>query len=103
MARTLQFDNKAGRVLAQALHVTNKTAHSQQSDSSSNYDNDFAIIKLSSSVTFNARVLPVCLPSASTNYDSEVATVTGWGTLSSGGSQPTVLQKVIDNTAGIHS
>ena len=75
---------------------------SHPSYSSSNYDNDFAIIKLSSPVTFNARVLPVCLPSASTNYDSDVATVTGWGTLSNyGGSQPSVLQKV-KNITGIY-
>ena len=58
------------------------------------WDNDFAIIKLSSSVSFSDRVSPVCLPSSSTNYDSRVATVTGWGTLSSGGNQPNVLQKV---------
>ena len=75
---------------------------SHPSYSSSNYDNDFAIIKLSRFVTFNDKVLPVCLPSASTNYDSVVATVTGWGTLWSGG-RPSVLQKVIDNTAGIYS
>ena len=58
-------------------------------------DNDFAIIKLDSPVSFSERVTPVCLPSASTNYDSNVATVTGWGTLSSGGSQPDILQKVV--------
>merc|ERR1719317_714564 len=61
-------------------------------------DNDFAIIKLSSPVVFSDRVSPVCLPSSSTNYDSRVATVTGWGTLSSGGSQPNILQKVDVNT-----
>ena len=48
-----------------------------------------------SPVTFSASVSPACLPaSASTNYDSVQAEVTGWGTLSSGGSQPSVLQKV---------
>ena len=57
-------------------------------------DNDFAIIKLASPVSFSDRVSPICLPSASTNYDNKVATVTGWGTLSSGGSQPSILQKV---------
>ena len=59
------------------------------------YDNDFAIIKLASPVSFSDRVSPICLPSASTNYDNKVATVTGWGTLSSGGSQPNILQKVL--------
>ena len=46
-------------------------------------------------MTFSDRVSPICLPSASTNYDNKVATVTGWGTLSSGGSQPNILQKVL--------
>ena len=59
-----------------------------------NLNNDFAIIKLASPVSFSDRVSPICLPSASTNYDSKVATVTGWGTLASGGSQPNILQKV---------
>ena len=68
---------------------------SHPSYSSSTFDQDFAIIKLSTPVTFSDRVKPICLPSASTNYDSKVATVTGWGTLSSGESQPSVLQKVI--------
>lgn len=61
-------------------------------------DNDFAIIKLESPVSFSDRVSPICLPSTSTNYDNKVATVTGWGTLSSGGSQPNILQKVDVNT-----
>jgi len=66
--------------------------------SASAFDNDFAIIKLASPVTFSDRVSPICLPSASTEYDSKVATVTGWGTLASGGSQPNILQKVDVNT-----
>ena len=67
---------------------------SHPSYSASTVDNDFAIIKLASPITFSDRVSPICLPSTSTNYDSKVATVTGWGTLSSGGSQPNILQKV---------
>ena len=38
---------------------------------------------------------PACLPAdLSATYAGVLATVTGWGTLSSGGSQPTVLQEV---------
>ena len=67
---------------------------SHPSYSSSNYDNDFAIIKLSGSVTFNDRVSPVCLPSLLTNYDNKLATVSGWGRTETGGPVSDILQKV---------
>merc|ERR1719239_942974 len=57
-------------------------------------DYDFAIVKLSEHVTFSPSVAPACLPSPNKNYDAVTATVTGWGTLVSGGSQPSVLQEV---------
>ena len=57
-------------------------------------DNDFAIIKLASPVKFRLGVSPICLPSGSGNYDNKNATVSGWGTLSTEGKQPTILQKV---------
>merc|ERR1712180_314544 len=58
-------------------------------------DGDFSILTLSNPVTFSSSVRPVCLPSDTTKtYEGEVATVTGWGTLSSGGSQPDVLMEV---------
>jgi len=68
---------------------------SHPSYNSNTQDNDFAIVQLSSPVTFSNTVSPVCLPSSSSNnYDGQKATATGWGTLSSGGSQPSVLQEV---------
>ena len=67
-------------------------SHPNYNQGSSNYD--FAIVKLSQPVAFSSSVVPACLPSPTTNYDSVTATVTGWGTLSSGGSQPSKLQKV---------
>lgn len=57
-------------------------------------DNDFAIIQLASPVIFTTAVSPVCLPSSSGTFSGNTATVTGWGTLSSGGSQPNILQEV---------
>jgi len=45
-------------------------------------ENNFAIIKLASPVTFSDRVAPICLPTATTNYDSVPATVAGWGWVS---------------------
>merc|ERR1712001_218468 len=58
-------------------------------------DNDYAILRLADPVTFTSEVSPACLPADLSNtFAGVLATVTGWGTLSSGGSQPTVLQEV---------
>lgn len=49
-------------------------------------DNDIALLKLSSAVTFNNFVLPVCLPASdSTFHNGTDAWVTGWGNIGSGG------------------
>ena len=37
--------------------------------------------------------MPACLPDSSTDYDAVTSVVTGWGTTSSGGSQPIVLHE----------
>ena len=59
------------------------------------YDNDYAILRLSQAVAFTNEVRPACLPAdLSATYAGVLATVTGWGTLSSGGNQPTALQEV---------
>merc|ERR1719336_3725914 len=64
-------------------------------DTSDSMANIVSILTLSSPVTFSKIVSPVCLPaSTSSLYVGSVATVTGWGTLSSGGSQPDKLQEV---------
>jgi len=69
--------------------------------SSGSQDNDFAIITLNRDVEFTNKIKPVCLPqkSAEVNdrgekYEGVLATVTGWGTTSSGGAQPLNLNKV---------
>ena len=49
---------------------------------------DFSILTLSSPITFNHVMAPVCLPASTLSlYTGKLATVTGWGTTSSGGSQ----------------
>jgi len=53
---------------------------------------DFALLKLESPVTFNDCVGAVRLPSADVAAGTSCWT-TGWGTLSSGGSHPTILQE----------
>ena len=58
-------------------------------------DNDYAILRLANPVTFTNEVSPACLPAdLSATYAGVLATVTGWGTLSSGGSQPSTLHEV---------
>ena len=66
---------------------------------SGNIDYDFSILTLCEEVQFTKDISPVCLPSNSnTNYDNRQAVVSGWGTLSAGGSTPYVLHEATLNT-----
>ena len=68
--------------------------------SSSTTDNDYAILTLTSSIDLTSTgsvARAACLPDSSDkNFVDEVTpfVVSGWGTLSSGGSQPDVLHHV---------
>merc|ERR1719510_1267660 len=63
--------------------------------SGSTLDNDFSILTLSSPVSISSAVSPACLPGDTSKlYDGSKATVSGWGTTSSGGNQPTTLREV---------
>merc|ERR1711934_878441 len=58
-------------------------------------DNDYAILRLKNPVNFTNEVSPACLPAdLSVTYAGVLATVTGWGTLSSGGNRPTAMHEV---------
>ena len=59
-------------------------------------DNDYILLKLKQPLTFNSDVKPACLPETSFAPDTTGQTcfVSGWGTLSSGGSLPKDLQYV---------
>ena len=48
------------------------------------FDNDLALLELSSPVTFQEHILPICLPTEENNYAGGVATVAGWGSLRHG-------------------
>ena len=64
-------------------------------DASNNYANDVSILTLASPISFSSVVAPVCLPSSvSPQYTGQLATVTGWGTTSSGGYLPARLMEV---------
>ena len=56
-------------------------------------ENDISLLKISEPFTFNDVVQAIPLPEVGESFSGS-ATVTGWGTLSSGGSSPAILQKV---------
>ncbi|RVE69982.1 hypothetical protein OJAV_G00083040 [Oryzias javanicus] len=61
------------------------------------FDNDIALLQLSSPVTFNSYISPVCLASTGSTFYSGINTwVTGWGRIGSGVSLPSpqTLQEV---------
>ena len=59
-----------------------------------NADYDVAILFLSIPLTFSSTIGAVCLPASTQSlYTGQVATVTGWGLTSSGGSQASTLQE----------
>ncbi|XP_067283256.1 transmembrane protease serine 9-like [Pseudorasbora parva] len=59
-------------------------------------DNDIALLRLSSSVTFSDYIKPVCLAAAGSTFAAGTKSwVTGWGLLQSGDTQiPNILQEV---------
>lgn len=62
-------------------------------------DYDFAVLRLCDEVTFQTDIQPACLPSSSSNnYDNRDAVVSGWGTLSSGGSTASIPREVTVRT-----
>uniref|UniRef100_A0A3B3C2Z6 Zgc:165423 n=1 Tax=Oryzias melastigma TaxID=30732 RepID=A0A3B3C2Z6_ORYME len=63
--------------------------------SSKTQNNDLSLLKLASPVTFNDYISPVCLAAQGSNIPADTsAWVTGFGTLSSGGSLAQTLQEV---------
>ena len=72
--------------------VCSKTEHPAYESSTVDYD--FSILTLCSDISFTQDASPVCLPTQSgPAYDGVLATVSGWGTLVAGGSQPTQLME----------
>jgi len=75
------------------IQVCSKKEHPNYDTDST--DHDYSILTLCKEIKFRKEASPVCLPMrTSSAYDSVTATVSGWGTLSSGGSQPDELNEV---------
>ncbi|XP_026106167.1 prostasin-like [Carassius auratus] len=60
------------------------------------HDNDMALMRLSSPVTFTNYIQPVCLAAEGSTFNSDMMWVTGWGTINSGVPLPSpqILQEV---------
>ena len=57
-------------------------------------DNDIALLRLTAPITFSDNISPVCVNFNDDPTESQPVSVTGWGTLSSGGSSSNTLQEV---------
>ena len=76
--------------------------HDYSTQDETNYDHyttnyDFSLLKMSGKAPFASfnHIRPICLPADDTSdYNDYIATVTGWGTLSSGGSTSNKLREV---------
>uniref|UniRef100_A0A3P9HSC4 Peptidase S1 domain-containing protein n=1 Tax=Oryzias latipes TaxID=8090 RepID=A0A3P9HSC4_ORYLA len=79
--------NSVSRTVSQIIVHENYNKQTQ--------DNDVSLLKLASPVTFNDYISPVCLAEQGSNFPSGTTVwVTGFGTLSSGGSTASSLQEV---------
>ena len=65
---------------------------SHENYNSETYTHDFALIELAEEVDIGECVATACLPEAEATVGQECF-ITGWGTLSSGGSAPSILQE----------
>ena len=78
--------------VADKRDVSKIRTHPRYKDETADYD--FAILFLSVPLTFSSSIRPVCLPASTQSlYTGQVATVTGWGLTSSGGSPASTLQE----------
>jgi len=73
--------------------ITVQTINSHPDYNSGTYDNDIAILELNSALTFNDKVGRITMNTVDPSAGTDV-TVAGWGTLSSGGSSPDIMNKV---------
>lgn len=60
------------------------------------FNNDIAVLELSSPLIFNDFIQPICLPPSNKVFPPDKrCTITGWGTLAYEGSLATILQKAV--------
>jgi secreted trypsin-like serine protease len=77
----------------QRVRVAEQLVHEEYN--AANNDLDVMLVRLAEPLRFNEYITPVCLPNSDLELPSGTKCyTTGWGTLSSGGYMPDVLQQV---------
>ena len=76
--------------------VNVKTIKQHPDYDSSNIQNDISVLELETPVDLYSypNIKPICLPNQGATFPNMQATVSGWGTLASGGSAPATLHEV---------
>ena len=85
-------ENEAASVRMNVAAIVNHPDYDQQLT-----NNDFSLLKLAKPLNFGNHpdIRPICLPEGDDDtYEGDVATVTGWGTTSSGGPTSPILRGV---------
>lgn len=66
-------DTDVHRMAASSLHPVSIHVHPDyHNPDQSNFNNDIALLKLQDPITFNAAVMPLCLPPRNATYDTGV-------------------------------
>lgn len=90
------WNRHSDAVFLTAEKIVLHPGYSSTAGTRTNYDNDIALIKLSSRVTLGPRLLPICLPDPSTNLvEGEQGTVSGFGLTETGYSDKLVKSQML--------
>ncbi|KAL0134167.1 hypothetical protein PUN28_001181 [Cardiocondyla obscurior] len=84
--------NATNQSKTQTFEVEKSIKHSGYS--TTNYNNDIALLKLKTAIEFKGFMRPVCLPEQVKTFAGKQGIVTGWGAVKEGGSVSPVLQEV---------
>ena len=81
---------------ATSFIVNVKTIKQHPNYDSSNIQNDISVLELETAVDLFSypNIKPICLPAQGATFPNGQATVSGWGTLASGGLAPATLHEV---------
>ncbi|XP_059208092.1 transmembrane protease serine 2-like [Centropristis striata] len=86
-------DVRMSKISLEAGNSVNKIITHQQYNPET-HDNDIALLKLNTPLTFSRTVKPVCLPNMDVDLSAgQRAWITGWGALSTAGPSPEILNQ----------